>query len=279
MPSLKLCCVIVLLVLLNPDGSEEWALTDIWNQVEPYLPATIVQNTVKKVEKMIFFKTAENEKIKEEIFYTMFQFVSTNNYRLLSYYVTTEDGYILQLFRIPHGKNTTKNNGDQVVLLQHGFSCSSEMWVSSGPNNSLAFYLADQGYDVWMSNFRGNIYGRNHTRMNPDISYKFWEFGLDEHGRYDLPAVIDFVLDKTNQPRLLYIGHSTGNKAALILLSTKTEYNSKLEGFIALACATTSMTYGFPIFKEVTLNLKIIHQLILVEYLQRFLISIGHNGF
>jgi hypothetical protein len=38
------------------------------------------------------------------------------------------------------------------VLLQHGLLESSAVFVDNGPRRSLAFALADAGFDVWMSN-------------------------------------------------------------------------------------------------------------------------------
>jgi len=34
---------------------------------------------------------------------------------------------------------------------------------------------------------------------------------LDELGRFDFPALIDYVLCVTGRPKLAYIGHSQGN--------------------------------------------------------------------
>ena len=82
----------------------------------------------------------------------------------------TEDGYVLQLHRIP----SVGGGGGPPVYLQHGLLCSSACWVTSGPR-SLGFVLNDLGYDVWLGNFRGNAYGRKHTNLDPDKDTTFWK--------------------------------------------------------------------------------------------------------
>lgn len=74
----------------------------------------------------------------------------------------------------------------------------------------LAYILAEEGFDVWMGNARGNAYSRRHVSLNPDsiLNTNFWKFSWDEIGNFDLPAMIDYVLEATNEPRLHYIGHS-----------------------------------------------------------------------
>lgn len=82
--------------------------------------------------------------------------------------MVTEDGYILTVHRIP-----SYAAQPHVVFLQHGLMSSSADWVLTGPDHALAFLLADAGYDVWMGNFRGNTYSRDH--MQQDISpTKYW---------------------------------------------------------------------------------------------------------
>lgn len=75
------------------------------------------------------------------------------------------------------------------VFLFHGLLDSSATWALNGPNASLAFLLADAGFDVWMGNARGNAYSRHHAWLNPD-ELPFWDFSIDQIARYDIPAMI-----------------------------------------------------------------------------------------
>lgn len=104
------------------------------------------------------------------------QLVAKYGYPIENHTMVTEDGYILTMHRIPHGKNSTSRS-TKVIYLQHGLLCSSGDWVLMGPEKGLAYLLADRGYDVWLGNARGNTYSRNHTKWNPDVDKKeFWDF-------------------------------------------------------------------------------------------------------
>ena len=60
-------------------------------------------------------------------------------YPLEAHQLQTEDGYILSLFRIPASPQR------QPVLLQHGLLDSCAGFLLNGPQQSLAFILADAG--------------------------------------------------------------------------------------------------------------------------------------
>ncbi|XP_063539756.1 lipase 1-like [Cydia strobilella] len=141
--------------------------------------------------------------------------------------VVTEDGYILTLFHIP-GKRS------QSILLIHGIFDSADTFIIRG-QLSLVLTMANKGYDVWAGNTRGNKYGRRHTYLDPDTDAEFWDFSLHEAGYYDLAAIVDFVLEWTDEKSIRTIGHSQGTSAHFVLLSTRPEYNKKIKGFIALA--------------------------------------------
>ncbi|XP_075161664.1 lipase 3-like [Haematobia irritans] len=154
--------------------------------------------------------------------------------------VTTCDGYILTLFRIPHGHGEELGSEEEeeekipTVLLMNCWQCSSDIWVIMGPNSGLPFLLADAGYDVWLGNARGNIYSEHHLTMSP-MSENFWEFAIDEIGQIDLPAKVDYILSNRNQTRLHFVGYSQSTAFLMMMLSSKPEYNQKLSTIHLLA--------------------------------------------
>ena len=167
------------------------------------------------------------------------QLISFWGYPVETHRVTTRDGYILTLHRIPHGK--TKNEGVNpsrpVFYLQHPLLGSSADWVLNLPSQSLAFMLADQGFDVWMGNVRGNTYSRTHISLSPNQK-EFWDFSLEEHAKYDFPAMINYILIETGQNQLNYVGFSQGTLIAFAELSENIELQSKIRLYFALAPVT-----------------------------------------
>lgn len=99
-----------------------------------------------------------------------------------------------------------------------------------------AYILADEGYDVWMLNCRGNEFSRNHTYLNPDVDRKvFWNFSWHEMGMRDLPETINYVLDKTGQRGVYYVAHSQGATVLYVTLSELPHYNQKIIAYVNLA--------------------------------------------
>lgn len=99
---------------------------------------------------------------------------------------------------------------------------------------TLAYLLADEGYDVWMGNARGTRYSRKHETLNVTQS-EFWDFSFDEIGRIDLPESIDYILGKTDQDDLFYVGHSQGTTVFYVMCSVKPEYNEKIIAQFSMA--------------------------------------------
>lgn len=87
----------------------------------------------------------------------------------------TDDGYILNVHRIKHGKDNGYNSGNEVVFLMHGLQTSGYSYVICTEN--LAFLLADNGYDVWIGNSRGSRYSSEHVKYNSsDLKSEYWDF-------------------------------------------------------------------------------------------------------
>lgn len=64
------------------------------------------------------------------------------NYTAEVHYVTTEDGYVLELHRMQSGgPDAAMQNGKKVCFLQHGILDSSATWVLNGPNKALGLLI------------------------------------------------------------------------------------------------------------------------------------------
>ncbi|XP_061708425.1 lipase 3-like [Cydia pomonella] len=155
--------------------------------------------------------------------------IKSQGYPAELHQVTTNDGYVLSLHRIPHGRDASPGPRP-VVFVMHGLMSASSHFVYLGPEYAIAYNLADAGYDVWMGNQRGNIYSRQHVSLNPNDSkekLEFFDYSWEDVGTIDLPAMIDYALAFTGQEKLHYIGHSQGGTVFLVLASMNPEYSNK----------------------------------------------------
>ncbi|XP_018395697.1 PREDICTED: gastric triacylglycerol lipase-like [Cyphomyrmex costatus] len=160
--------------------------------------------------------------------------VERYGYPAEEHYVTTEDGYNLVIHRMSGNPLSISQKKKTVVFFLGGLFCSSDIWVLVGPNKDLAFLLADEGYDVWLGNYRGNTYCRSHVKLSPQ-NKEFWQFSHHEIGTRDLPAMIDYILNYTNQETMHSVSISMGGTVLFILLSMKPEYNAKIKLGICFA--------------------------------------------
>ena len=159
--------------------------------------------------------------------------------------VTTEDGYYLRLQRVI-APNAAKNG--YPVLIMHGLFQSSGSFVTS-EERSLAFWLAQQGYDVYLGNNRGifDMGHREYSRWDP----RFWDYTIHDLAQYDLSALVDYVCRHAESDTLAYVGHSQGNAILFLALHRNVipDLGKRISYFCALAPAayTGSLVHRFPL--------------------------------
>ncbi|OAF69812.1 hypothetical protein A3Q56_02438 [Intoshia linei] len=103
---------------------------------------------------------------------SLIDMVNQTKFIAVKHNVTTEDGYIIEIHQI--SKLDNKKN-KRVIFVQHGLLCSSDIWLDNGPNSALAYVMAENGYNVFLGNVRGNTYGRHHINISTGDS-EFWNF-------------------------------------------------------------------------------------------------------
>lgn len=112
--------------------------------------------------------------------------------------VRTEDGALLR------GKRCA-SAGAPVVLLHGLFACCHQFDLDEDGSPSLASFLAERGYDVWLFNFRG--VGRGELESLLPAGRTGWS--ADDHAVQDLPAVLAHV-GATTHERPFVVAHSLG---------------------------------------------------------------------
>ncbi|MBC7246996.1 MAG: alpha/beta fold hydrolase [Actinobacteria bacterium] len=155
------------------------------------------------------------------------------------YKVNTLDGVEIVLKRYRPDAASAFRAGKQPVILMPGILCNhnffdlhtpegescgvklpsdladwakGDPYVNADPMRyySLAYYLWDQGYDVWLVNYRGE--GRDPVRSGGAGGY-----AIDELGIYDMPAIVTKVRSVTGK-KPVWIGHSMGSTMAYMYL-------------------------------------------------------------
>lgn len=136
-------------------------------------------------------------------------------YSCREYMVQTDDQFFLGVQRVSRTAYAGMLKGP--VLLLHGILLGGDVWFLNPPEQSLAFLLADQGFDVWIGNTRTTRFSYGHPIYHKKDE-GFWDWSVDELAQYDLPAMMGLVRSQTNQ-KVHYIGFSQGSQQALAAFS------------------------------------------------------------
>lgn len=101
-----------------------------------------------------------------------------------------------------HVKNICGNNRGIPVLMVHGMVSNGRVFYHES-GKGLGSYLAQQGYDVYVADLRGQGLSR------PAIS-RYSEHGQTETIAEDIPALIRFVQQRSGKKKLHVAAHSWG---------------------------------------------------------------------
>jgi pimeloyl-ACP methyl ester carboxylesterase len=192
--------------------------------------------------------------------------------------VQTEDGFIIELWHLFNPRDYTKRptpaqrkmQGPDIfqddletplsekteafpsidkkypVLMVHGLLQSSGAFCSND-DDSLAFYLAKSGYDVWLGNNRCGFQPK-HTLLDP-TDPRMWAWNIRQMGILDLPALISRVLSETGFPKLALIAHSQGTTETFVALAK--EQRPDIGEKISVFCALAPAVYAGPLIGKV----------------------------
>jgi pimeloyl-ACP methyl ester carboxylesterase len=188
--------------------------------------------------------------------------------------VQTEDGFIIELWHLynprdykrtkdaqrrPHSPEVFSNdrsseesasqyadgNKKYPILIIHGLLQSAGAYCTND-DDSLAFFLAKSGYDVWLGNNRCGFNPR-HVLLKYDDP-RMWAWNIRQMGVMDLPALISRVLTETGFEKLGLIAHSQGTTQTLVALAK--EQRPEIGEKISVFCALAPAAYAGPLIKK-----------------------------
>jgi polyhydroxyalkanoate synthase len=125
------------------------------------------------------------------------------------HWVQTEDSAWVALHHKPEGDGPA-------VLLVHGISSNHVSW-DLDDDRSLVNSLIAAGMDPWVLDLRGHGVAEH----GPHKKRQKRNWSVDDYGRFDVPAALEFVREKTGQERVHFVGHSMGGMVAAVALSVQ----------------------------------------------------------
>lgn len=181
-----------------------------------------------------------------------------------SYNAKTYDGWTLALKR--YRLSDTQDLLGPVILC-HGFSYNGLFW-DLDEAHSLAGYLADRNFDVWVVSLRGagastkpgfsaikSIISTRLGDLPASISQstldpRKFNWTVDNYIDYDVPAVIHYVTQVTGKPKVWWVGHSMGGMILYGHLERATD--APVAGFVAVASPMTITQPPNDVLKGIT---------------------------
>ncbi|KAI5776098.1 Alpha/Beta hydrolase protein [Geopyxis carbonaria] len=190
--------------------------------------------------------------------------------------VETEDGFLLEMQHVwdpldpPYYPPATEKSGEKEastadreggpptprpngapgrrrypVLLMHGLLQSAGAFCVND-SDSLAFFLAKSGYDVFLGNSRCGLLPRHSVLTYGDP--RMWAWNIRQMGTLDLPAFIDTILSLTSFPHLALVAHSQGTTQTFVALAK--QQRPDLGRKISVFCALAPAVYAGPLIDK-----------------------------
>ncbi len=152
-----------------------------------------------------------------------------------THYFSTADMLGLSMLRF------FRHDSDDVVLIIHGLTTSSDMFIMPEHDN-LVNYLLDQGYgDVWTLDFRmSNRHGYNMTRHR---------YNLDDCALYDFPAALKALRGHIGDRRVHVICHCLGSVSFMMSL-----FGKQVEGISSVIANSVSLRPNIPLWSRMKLS-------------------------
>lgn len=245
------CFIFVLHLALRFMETEQLSLTNlidiskfipIKKLLESYNDTLILVEEIAELEKDNGLEKYQLGLRNEDTELNITQLIKKYGYKVEEHTVITSDGYVLTMYRIP---------GDgPPALLMHGLLNSADDFITVGPNKALPYLLSNAGYDIWLGNARGTYHSRKNVRLSVDKDKApFFDYSWHEIGYYDLPAMIDYILNNTGEKSLNYVGHSQGTTSFFVMCSERPEYNKKIKLMVAMSAVVYMSNLVSPIVR------------------------------
>ncbi|GLX80024.1 alpha/beta hydrolase [Thalassotalea insulae] len=160
------------------------------------------------------------------------------------FYMQQESLYIQDGHHQLHLRHIHQNQGGTPVLMLHGTIENGKIFYTLS-GKGLACYLAKQGFDVYVADFRGK--GESKPNLKQDAG----------HGQYeaitqDIPLFLDYIEQRCHQPMHL-ICHSWGG---VLLASTLARYPQRCRQVASTLCFGTKRSiYRKTLSKRWTVDL------------------------
>ncbi|CAH0556782.1 unnamed protein product [Brassicogethes aeneus] len=159
----------------------------------------------------LFFIFIQNSLCKDPAIHgTIDEIADYYGYQTQNITVKTEDGFNLIVIRVMCKDNcSTSSLNKQPMVLWPGLLFNARFYVLNG-KDSMAFHFVNEGYDVYLANYRGTIYSNN-TNLSSSNA-KYWDFGFGILAKNDIRQVTKTICGLTKQ-KLISLGHSTTTNA------------------------------------------------------------------